>query len=86
MKNYGRSFISNSKFLILNSRRGFTLLELIISITLLGIIVLVTVGAMRLGSRSVDSGEKRIASLERIKSSLNIIESQIQSEVPLTYD
>ncbi len=65
---------------------GFTLLELIISITLLGIIVIITVGAMRLGARSVDSGEKKIESLERIKASLNIVESQIQSEIPLTYD
>ena len=65
---------------------GFTLLELIISITLLGIIVLITAGAMRLGFRSVDTGEKRIESLERIRASLNIIDSQIQSAIPLTYD
>src|SRR4030042_3127635 len=40
---------------------------------------------MRLGSRSVASGEERIESLERIRTSLNIIDSQIQSEIPLTY-
>lgn len=65
---------------------GFTLLELIISIALIGIIVLIIAGAMRLGFRSVDSGEKRIESLERMRASLNIIDSQIQSEMPLTYD
>jgi general secretion pathway protein J len=66
--------------------KGFTLLELIISIALLGIIVLIVAGATRLGFRSVDSGEKKIESLERLRTSLSIIESQIQSEIPLTYD
>lgn len=65
---------------------GFTLLELMISIALIGIIVLIIAGAMRLGFRSVDSGEKKIESLERMRASLNIIDSQIQSEIPLTYD
>lgn len=66
--------------------RGFTLLELLISITMIGLIALVITGAMRLGSRSVDRGEKRIESLERLKNSFNIIESQIMSEIPLSYE
>jgi hypothetical protein len=41
---------------------------------------------MRLGTRSIDSGEKKIESLERTRSSLNILDSQIQSQIPLTYD
>ena len=65
---------------------GFTLLELTISITLIGIIILIITGAMRLGFRSVDAGEKKIEYLERIRASLNIIDSQIQSVFPLTYD
>jgi general secretion pathway protein J len=64
---------------------GFTLLELIISIALIGLIVLIITGALRLGFRSIDSGERKIESIERIRSSLNIIDSQIQSELPLTY-
>ncbi len=62
---------------------GFTLLELMISITMIVVILLIVGAAMRLGLRSVDSGEKRIASLERFRSSLNIIEAQIQSELPI---
>jgi prepilin-type N-terminal cleavage/methylation domain-containing protein len=64
---------------------GFTLLELIISFAIIGIIIVIIIGAMRLGLRSVDSGEKRMESLERFRTSLNIIDSQIQSEIPLTY-
>ncbi len=63
---------------------GFTLLELMISIALIGVIVLIVGGAMRLGFRSVESGARKIDSLERIRTSLNIVDSQVQSEIPLT--
>jgi hypothetical protein len=59
---------------------------MLISISILGIIVLIITGATRLGFRSVDSGERKIESNERLRTSLNLIESQIQSEIPLTYD
>lgn len=65
---------------------GLTLLELIISIAIVGIIVLIIGGAMQLGFRSVESGEKKIEALERMRSSLTVIDSQLQSEIPLTYD
>ena len=58
---------------------GFTLLELVISISLLGIILLIAGGAMRLGASSAASGEKKIDTLERFRTSLNIIDSQVQS-------
>lgn len=67
-------------------QRGFTLLELMISIALISIIVVIIFGAMRLGFRSVDAGEKKVESLERVRASLNIIDSQIQSGIPLTYN
>ncbi|HET6516498.1 MAG TPA: prepilin-type N-terminal cleavage/methylation domain-containing protein [Thermodesulfovibrionales bacterium] len=67
-------------------QRGFTLLELIVSIAIIGVIILIVAAAMRLGFRSVDTGEKRIESLERMRSSMNIIDYQIQSEIPLTFD
>ena len=70
----------------MKTEKGFTLLELLISIVMLGIIILIVTGAMRLGFRSVDTGEKKTESLERFKTSLNIIDSQIQSLLPLTYD
>lgn len=65
---------------------GLTLLELIISIAIIGIIVLIITGAMQLSFRSVESGEKKIEALERMRSSLAVINSQIQSEIPLTFD
>jgi prepilin-type N-terminal cleavage/methylation domain-containing protein len=75
---------SGSK-LVLRGDYGFTLLELMISFAILGIIIVIIIGALRLGLRSVDSGEKRMQSINRFRTSLNIIDSQIQSEIPLTY-
>jgi hypothetical protein len=57
-----------------------------ISITLIGIIALIVAGAMRLGYRSVEAGERKIEALERVRVSLALIDSQIQSEMPLTID
>jgi hypothetical protein len=65
--------------------RGFTLLELLISFTLLTVIVVIAMGAMRLGSRSVAAGEKKMDDQERFRTVLFIIDAQIQSQLPLTY-
>jgi general secretion pathway protein J len=66
--------------------RGFTLLELMISIAMLGIIVVIVAGALKLGIQSVERGERRIEALERIRTSLNTVQAQIQSLTGLTYD
>jgi general secretion pathway protein J len=64
---------------------GFTLLELLVSMTLLVIIIVLMMGAVRIGSRSVAAGEKKMEEQERFRSVLSIIDAQIQSHVPLTY-
>ena len=66
--------------------RGFTLLELLISITLLVLIVMITMGAMRIGSRSLSAGERRMEDQERFRTVLSVIDAQIQSQVPLVYE
>ncbi len=68
------------------SRKGFTLLELMVSLVMVGVIALIITGAVRLGIHTVDTGEKRINSLERTRASINIIDSQIQSQIPLTFE
>ncbi len=65
---------------------GFTLLELIISITLVAIIVLIVAGAASLGYRSFSTGERKLNAIERLRASLTIIDAQIQSGVPLTLE
>jgi len=68
---------------VLRNERGLTLLELMISIVLMATILLIVSGAIRLGYRSIDRGEKKVEYLERFRSSLAIIYAQIQSEMPL---
>ncbi len=63
----------------MKKNNGYTLIELLISVTMIGIIIVIIGLAMRLGLRTVDSGERRIGSLERFRASLNIVDSQIQS-------
>ncbi|MCE5263984.1 MAG: prepilin-type N-terminal cleavage/methylation domain-containing protein [Deltaproteobacteria bacterium] len=68
------------------SAGGFTLLELLISMSLLVVIVSITMGAMRMGSRAIAAGEKRMDGQERFRTVLSIMDAQIQSQVPLSYD
>ncbi len=64
-------------------QRGFTLLEVLISISLLMIVIALAGMAMRMGINAVTAGEKKIDRLERFRSSLQIISCQISSEIPL---
>ncbi len=68
------------------SDKGFTLLELLVSMTLLVLIVVITMGAMRMGYRSIAAGEKRMEDQERLRTVLSLMDAQIQSQVPLTYE
>lgn len=66
--------------------RGFTLLELLISITMLALITAILGGALRMAHRTLDKGERKIHYLERVKASFSLVESQIQSLFPYQYD
>jgi prepilin-type N-terminal cleavage/methylation domain-containing protein len=61
------------------NKRGFTLLELLISITMLAFIIGIISGALSLASQSLNRGAGKINSLERVKTSFSLVESQIQS-------
>ena len=56
-----------------------------LSVVIISLIILIIVGALRLGFRSVEAGEKKAESLERVRNAITILESQIQSEIPLAY-
>jgi general secretion pathway protein J len=63
---------------------GFTLLELMIALAIIGLLIFMLMGVLRLGSRAVTAGEKKIETLERARTSLNLLNAQIQSQNPLT--
>jgi general secretion pathway protein J len=65
------------------AERGFTLLELLITMVVLLLIVVFATGALSLGSRSVAKGDARMEYLERLRMSLSTIRAQIESQIPL---
>ncbi len=69
----------------LNSR-GFTLLELLISITMLALIAGILGWTLNMAHRTVAKGEKKIHYLEREKVAFSLVESQIFALIPYQYD
>lgn len=63
----------------MHNQRGFTLLELIISITLMALIVTISVSGFRLAYRSIDKIELKSEEMERLRSFLSIIDAQVSS-------
>lgn len=61
---------------------GFTLLELIIALSILTVIVVLTFSAMRLGIKAWETGDERIDFLYRVKYIVDLIEKEISSSYP----
>ncbi|MBI5674267.1 MAG: prepilin-type N-terminal cleavage/methylation domain-containing protein [Nitrospirae bacterium] len=78
--------MKNSANKISMSDKGFTLLELMVSFLIIGIVILIIAGALRLSLNIVDKGEAKIDSLERTRTSLKIVTAQIQSQFPLAFE
>jgi len=68
-----------------SSTAGFTLLELMISMTLLVLIVVIAATAVSISSRSVAAGEKKMETQDRFRMVLSTMDAQISSHIPLTY-
>jgi general secretion pathway protein J len=67
------------------NQKGFTLLELIITMTLLAVIIAMMTGALSMAQKTMEKGEKKMESLERRKIVFSLIESQFQSSSPSYY-
>lgn len=81
-----KSVIKIKSYAIRKPEGGFTLLELMVSFLILGIVVLIIAGALRLSISIVDKGEAQINALERTRTSLKIVTSQIQSQFPFLFE
>jgi general secretion pathway protein J len=65
---------------ILNGHnKGFTLLELIIALTIVAVIVVIIFGALRIGIRAWEKGEKDVDSRQRQRIVLDLIKRQLAS-------
>jgi len=68
------------------NQRGFTLLELLIAMTLLGFIVVMMAGALQLGTRALDAGDERVESANRIRLVQSFIRRQLSQARPLQWE
>lgn len=62
--------------------KGFTLLELLISITLLGFILVLLFGGLRLGIRSWDAVQQRVDNLNSVRSVENFLRQEMEAIAP----
>lgn len=63
-------------------QQGFTLLELLIALTLLGLILVLLFGGLRLGVRSWDASQKQVDSLNSVRSLENFLRREMSVAYP----
>ena len=63
----------------LSTSSGFTLLELMISLTIVGLVLVIVFGALRIGVRAWEKGEKDVDVHQRERVVLNLVKAQIAS-------
>ena len=60
-------------------QNGFTLLELLISFTIMGLILVIVFGSLRIGARAWEKGEKDVEMRQRERIVLDLVKRQIAS-------
>jgi general secretion pathway protein J len=61
---------------------GFTLLELIVTFTILSLVVVMILGALRLGSASWERGEERVEKVQKKRIVFDFLSQQMKSSFP----
>jgi len=61
---------------------GFTLLELVVTLTLLGFVLIMVLGLLRLGSSSWERGEAKADHYQKQRIVLNLLSQQVKSSFP----
>ena len=64
------------------SARGFTLLELLLAMSVLALVAAICYGAFHLGIRAVERGEVAVVSAQRLRVATDVLIRQIKSIVP----
>ena len=65
--------------------RGFTLIEVLVSLTLMTLIGAVVLSGLRTGMETTDRGSRAVRNLERRQTVLGIVEAQVRSALPMQY-
>jgi general secretion pathway protein J len=67
-----------------DNARGFTLLELVISLTIVSLVAVLVYATLNIGVRAAQSGETRSVENQRARAALSLITRQLKSAYPLT--
>lgn len=70
----------------MSGERGYSLLELLLALALLGFITLAMAGGFRFGARAWERSEDKVATIERIQGAQRILRTLLQSAVPRDFD
>lgn len=73
MKNYGESFIFNFDFLIIDSHKGFTLLEILVALSILGIAITVLLQLFSANLRSLSVSEDYVFAVSKAEAKMREI-------------
>jgi len=65
---------------------GFTLLELLVVMTILTLIMTASFGALRLGNRSFEAGVNRAGQTEQVRATTDILRRQFAQLVPIVHE
>ena len=65
---------------------GFTLLELIVVISILTLIMTASFGALRLGNRSFEAGVNRAGQTEQVRATTDVLRRQFAQLVPVVHE
>jgi prepilin-type N-terminal cleavage/methylation domain-containing protein len=68
-----------------NPHGGFTLIEVLVSVTMMAVVATVVVSAMRSGMSMWDRGTAHIETLRHSRIVLDVLNDQIRGALPLTY-
>lgn len=71
-----------ARFVTKQPQAGFTLLELLISITLLGMLLVLLFGGLRLGLRSWDAVQRQVDNLNSVRSLENFLRRELEQVHP----
>jgi general secretion pathway protein J len=63
----------------MHSNKGFTLIELLITVTIIGLIVVIISGALRVGVKAWEKGEKDVETNQRTRIVLDLLKRQLTS-------
>lgn len=78
--------LSQSSNLDTSARNGFTLMEVLVAMTLLSVMVVVLFGTLRISAQSWDNGETKIAAVNDIAAVYNFFQRHLSAAKPLVDD